>query len=305
MKTEWSFTKQQFETAPSDVLIDMLMNALTSNAVDALNALRREYGDSVDKMLKDTDSWYHILGHVEYEVRHLGGDDYAIYAKHDNEYRQLCSYDKTTKKVCPVFIEHVTDADSDEATQLNEEIVMNENKDEKEQIIPAPAMENNAQVNEKQDTLGTPVAIPDVQEILANSEVEYTPGETTERAKEISLNKFTPAQYLQMLFRIPFANWLDVRSYIWINDYPEAGFQLTGSIPVENVTIFDDYTFSILSMNDHKMFRILVAITDDDYGNPSYLSTHDVPNRWMFLSDITTGQGGCTPSALKPGTMMK
>lgn len=299
---------EQFKTAPSDVLIDLLMNALTSNYRDACNALRREY---------ENDLVFGPNGTCKIEVNGIiyvitdSSDNMIVSAFKDNLKRDLCIYGLEDKQVEPIVfttIELTTNNGSEESN-------MNEEESKNGSIVPPVASETVSKTIENTDKVGTPVTIPDIDKVMKESLVEHKLGtETNEEVKVLSLMSYTPEQHIQMLFRDPFINWLSIRKFIWDNDYPEAGYRLTGTIPVEHMTMYDDFTYAIISLRGGQTFRVMVAVTNDELYSPRFLLTSDVKDRWMFIGDFVgmqmnngyhqLWQPGYATSQLKPGDMV-
>lgn len=296
---------EQFKAAPALTLVDMLMDAMTNNTQDAIYALRREYDFELKNLDRPEGDVFEFDG-VEYIVN-KDGDKLYVNARFDGWFRKLCVYDKTSKQLLneqatiipiePVVaegpactameskvseqIEHNIAADLREAEisyTPGDDIEDEVKEAEKE---PPTATDSDEEIVTNEVPIGTPIEIPETPV----SDAVEEPAEPSNNVR--SLDDHSPTEYIKLLFGDQFVTWLDVRTYLWNNDYRDAAYKLTGTIPVEHCVIYDDYTFSIINLNNGSCFRVMVAVTDDELEQHEFLQTCDMPDRWMLVADIS------------------
>ena len=320
---------EQFQTAPSAVLVDLLMDAMTCNSKDALYALRREY-EFDEKELDEPfngKNYFTEYDGIHYIVSRVDGK-LIVDAEYRKRFRHLCTYTENSKELAEIEIIEVPENGPHPANGV---IIKSEQPEETTQeSIQEEPMETNNETEVKPEVEvkdETPVQEEQQPAVQEESDVPEVVGKATipdihietkleeeDKPKEkvlADINAHSPDQYLQMLIGCPFPNYLDVKRFIIGDQAPGSNFHLTGSTPVEHVVVFDDYTFSIIKMNEGQFYRILVKATNDDE-EPSFLASRNVPNRWMFIADVSqcvgtrsffsnAGWGNCIPGTFVGG----
>lgn len=181
---------------------------------------------------------------------------------------------------------------------------------EGENTQPTPS-DSEEETPAETTSIGSRLEIPEIDndDAMARESME------SEEETVLSLADHKPTDYIKMLFGDQYVTWVDVKRYLWENDYREAAYKLTGTIPVEHCVVYDDYTFSIINLNGGNAFRIMVAVTDDNLDSHEFLDTYDIKDRWMFVTDISNNTAfnygqfqeivrTADWGVLKPGTMV-
>lgn len=72
-------------------------------------------------------------------------------------------------------------------------------------------------------------------------------------------------------------------------DEPNPGFLATGTFPTETTIVWCekpyDLTISIVKFKDGRFYRIMLAKTNVGLGDPGYIATKDIPDRWVRLGN--------------------
>lgn len=319
----------QFKSAPSLTLLDMLMNACTNNSKDAIYALRREYDFDLKNINRDEGDIFEFDG-INFRVWRTEDDILHVNAEYEGWVKKLCEYTETSRTLInePAF-EKPEEEPADEnyegpadcnpadtasgpacesmeqkvAEQIEHDEALGEvigdamdaamvnytpgedigDEDKEGENNPPETTDSDTDIDQNDTPVGERLAIPETQD--AAEEQAATEADESEPTT-VKLSDHKPLDYLNLLFGQQYVNWLDVKNYLWNNDYREAAYKLTGTIPVEHCVIYDDYTFSIINLNNGNCFRILVAVTDDSLEQHEFLHTCDNTDRWMFVADI-------------------
>lgn len=116
-------------------------------------------------------------------------------------------------------------------------------------------------------------------------------GDIPPKAMSIKDDGSRPEDHLNTLFGTTTPNIMHLLNFLKSECTNEAykgeEWQLTGTFPVELLSVWPKYTYSILRMKNGAYYRIFVCMTDlTRTDSQSWIKTHDEPGRWMRVCDI-------------------